>query len=74
MTHDYDEACKIFRGKVLAAMDAAMLEIIGDGETQPDCGATDADLPEIFNALDAQLVRAAKRHGHPLHDGEDYRA
>jgi len=66
MTQDRDEAQTIFRNKVLEAMDAAAWEIFGASIKTNCAGATDADLPRIFPALDEQLDRLAERYGHTL--------
>lgn len=68
MTNDLDYAQECFRNAVLEAMDKAAREIFGDAVNRNDCGATDADLPEIFPAVDAQLMRLCIRFDHPLYD------
>jgi hypothetical protein len=60
MIHNQDDAQDTFRRAVLAAMDDAAREIFG-GQV---LGATDADLPHFFPALDAQLERLSQRFEH----------
>lgn len=64
MTYDYETAKDIWRDAILEAMDSAARRITGD-----ECamGATDANLPALFRALDAQLALAMENAGHPLY-------
>ena len=63
-----EDARDTFRQAVLEAMDKAAREIFGPAVTRNDCGATDADLPQLFQALDAQLETVAERFGCTLVD------
>jgi hypothetical protein len=67
MTDDKETAREIFRNRVLEAMDQAAREIFGDRITRNDCGATDADLPRLFKALDHQLDVVSERFSAPLY-------
>lgn len=58
-----DKAREIWREEILAAMDKAARRIYGRKITRNDCGAIDADLPELFKALDAQLDKVDSRFG-----------
>jgi hypothetical protein len=59
-----DETPKeIWRSAILAAMDVAAQEIFGSHHKGglPRFGAIDADLPELFKAIDAQFERVQSR-------------
>lgn len=62
-TQDLDKAKDAFRDRVLAALDEAAEEVFGQS-----LGAKDADLPEIFKCIDAQMQRLAVRFEHPLYE------
>ena len=59
---------EVFRLKVLTALDAATWECFGPKITQNTCGATDADLPRLFKAIDGQADAVAERFGIELTD------
>lgn len=65
MTHDKDYAQRAFRVGVLAAMDESARSIFGGAipaAYENREGSTDADLPEIFQLVDAQLERLSERY------------
>lgn len=73
MTHQMhrDHAREEFRDRVLHAMDIAMNNLcdqLGIQHRRNDIGATDADLPELFDILDDQLERCCIRSGIELVD------
>lgn len=51
---------EIFRDHVLKALDAAAREVFDPPRN--DAGATDADLPRLFKAIDAQIETLAERY------------
>lgn len=59
-----EEQRDAFREAVLLAMDAAAMAIFGDiaAKAKGGIGATDADLPELFPVIDAQLDRLRSRY------------
>lgn len=65
VTLDREMIVEPFRQKVLAALDAAANETFGQLGLvhRNDSGATDADLPRLFKALDAQIDVLAARYG-----------
>lgn len=63
-TQDKTLAIETFRLAVLAALDEASIEVFGH-----NLGATDADLPKLFPAIDAQVQRLADRLDHTLFEG-----
>jgi hypothetical protein len=78
MTHDKETAREILRAAVLKALDEAANTIFGEPKAPLGVGATDADLPRLFRALDEQLDVLSERFNHPLYVGyigsEKYRA
>ncbi len=59
-TTDRDYALEVFRNRVLSALDEAAREIFNPPRN--DAGATDADLPRLFKAIDAQVEALADRY------------
>lgn len=62
---DRETIVEPFRQKVLEALDAAANETFGQLGLvhRNDSGATDADLPRLFKALDAHVDVLAERYG-----------
>lgn len=56
-----EDAREVFRRKVLSALDEAAKEVFNPPRN--DAGATDADLPRLFKAIDAQVECLADRYG-----------
>ena len=70
MMMNREAARETFRAHILAAMDEVGAAMFGE---LPTCGAhsqgaTDADLPELFKGLDAQLDRLCERYNVALVD------
>ena len=63
MTMDWEEAKELFRNDVLDALDNAACKVLKLSAEQGDHGAADADLPELFKAIDAQFETVMKRYG-----------
>lgn len=74
-TNRYDNL-EIIRHKVLAALDDGVREIYANVAGRPPLtntpGATDADLPELFKAIDRQADRALARLGIELDEELDH--
>jgi len=70
VTLDRDPIRDTFRQRVLEALDAAANETFGQLGLvhRNDSGATDADLPRLFKALDEQVDVLAERYGVCLAD------
>jgi len=64
MTRDRDEVLSVFRRNVLAALDQSARDTLGPrAYSRNDSGATDADLPRLFKAIDAQVEVLSERFG-----------
>lgn len=65
VTLDRETIIETFRLCVLAALDTAANETFGAAGLvhRNDSGATDADLPRLFKAIDAQVDVLAERYG-----------
>ena len=60
MTLDRESTIETFRQMVLEALDRAAHETFKPSRN--DAGATDADLPRLFKAIDAQVEALADRY------------
>ena len=63
-----DASCTIdtFREAILAALDETATKVFG--VTNPSPGAIDADLADLFRAIDRQVGRLATRYNVTLKD------
>lgn len=66
MVYDINDMRDIFRNHVLEALDKAACETFNPPRN--DAGATDADLPRLFDAIDKQLFVLAGRYNAILVD------
>jgi hypothetical protein len=67
-TANRERVQEAFRGHVLAALDAAARETFNPPRN--DAGASDADLPRLFKALDEQIAALCERYDVVLVDYE----
>jgi len=59
MMESLEDIRDLFRERLLEALDSAAKEAFGG---RGEVGATDADLPRLFAALDVQIDLLVKRH------------
>ncbi len=57
---------QVFRQRVLGALDSAARETFNPPGYTAGSGATDADLPRLFKAIDAQVDVLAKRYNREI--------
>jgi hypothetical protein len=64
ITLDRDTTLEPFRQAVLEALDKTAREVFAHFPlaARNDTGATDADLPELFKGIDAQVERLCQRY------------
>lgn len=73
MTRPVKESTRdAYRDAVLAALDETSVSLFTRAHGVHDAGASDADLPELFRAIDAHTQRLVDRFGADYPEGSNH--